>query len=137
VDRHPEHRRIVLVAPDLDGNELAQEGAEGFEILTSDRAQVLDTARKVKSFEIASRTSAVTLLGTPFFRRDPGRFPPRGMFQKPCYFFPGGLPRHVSLLVLRAIEQLRDSKARPATTGRASISIARIQMAFLPISSAM
>ena len=42
IDRHPEHRRIVLVAPDLDGDELAQEGAEGFGILTSDRAQVLD-----------------------------------------------------------------------------------------------
>ena len=51
IDRHPEHRRIVLVAPDLDGHELAQEGAEGFGILTSDRAQVLDidTAGQARS----------------------------------------------------------------------------------------
>ena len=35
---------------------------------------------------IAWRTSDVSLFVEPFFRPDPGRFPPRGMFENPSIF---------------------------------------------------
>src|SRR6476659_4524232 len=48
IDRHPEHRRFLRVTCHLDGDELAQEGAEGLGILTSDHTQVLNAAERAE-----------------------------------------------------------------------------------------
>jgi hypothetical protein len=46
---------------------------------------------------IAWRTSEVILLVPPFFRPDPGRLPPRGMFENPSIF---------SMIVSRAEQEI-------------------------------
>jgi hypothetical protein len=48
VDRGVQHQRIIFIARDLGGDELAQKGAEGLGILTSDRTQVLDATERVE-----------------------------------------------------------------------------------------
>jgi hypothetical protein len=40
----------------------------------------------LKASMIAWRTSDVSLFVEPFFRPDPGRLPPRGMFENPSIF---------------------------------------------------
>jgi hypothetical protein len=49
IDRHSQYQSIFFIAPDLDGDELAQEGAEGPGILRSDRKEVLSATEDAES----------------------------------------------------------------------------------------
>ena len=85
VVRHPEDRRVLRVASDLDGDELAQEGAEGLGILTSDRTQVLDAADRAECLKDRLLNVRGDLVGAALFGRT-RRFPPRRMFENPSIF---------------------------------------------------
>jgi hypothetical protein len=67
IDRGVQDQRIIFIARDLGGDELAQKGAEGLGILTSDRTQVLDATERVESLQGRSSNSRVLFVPQDVF----------------------------------------------------------------------
>jgi hypothetical protein len=71
VDRHSQYQSIVFIARDLDGDELAQEGAEGLGILCSNLAPVLSTAENAESLHDRLADIRGDLVGTALLSAGP------------------------------------------------------------------